>query len=802
MITAKRFALVLLSASALFADGMIIFPLPTPTPLYVKYHKVRCDIDNGVATTVIDQEFVNPLADALANGKYVFPVPKNAVITSFSIVVDGVEKQAAIMDATEAREFFNTAVKNSTLAALLQYTENQAYSLEIGSVAPGASRRVQISYVEILPKTDGLSRYLYPLNTEKFSMRLIDTVSITVSIRNQDTIASVFSPSYPVSVERAGVSAVTASYVAVKARPDRDFDLYYKLSGAAMSFHLFPYRKKGEDGYFLMLITPLVRENPDTASLIAKDMAFTIDRSGSMAGVKLQQAKDALTFCVNRLKPADYFHIVTFDNTIISNATEFLPATNENIPATIQFIQSILSGGNTDIAQALTTTLTRIPGDTRPHYLIFLTDGLPTAGVTDIGQISAQVNESNGKGARIFSVGFGYDVNTVLIDKISLDNGGFPLYCSPDQNIEEVIADLYKRIEAPLLLSPELTVESSAETYGISPEKLFDLFSGSEIAVYGRYKGQGAARVVLSGIVKDRSDTTVFTAEFPDSAVEYGFVPRLWATQQIARLLTRIKLQTMTQEDLAPLVDSVKALSLAYGIVTPYTSQIFTSSSSSWAGGIQTTNGRSANDASNSMQSMQQNSNSAQTVVADTNAVPYTVAPKTNQIQNADNKVFVYAANSMWVDASFDSTKPADTVYYGTDEYFSLAAQSTEILNLLSVGNQTAFNYQGKNYIIIDKNASAVFMPGKDRNGQHSGKPDEFTVIRKGTRLVFGGFAGHSPGSVTVYSASGTLVARIPVRSSQTVLQWNTGKAPIAGAYVAVYATAGERQVRKFVLLR
>jgi hypothetical protein len=154
------------------------------------------------------------------------------------------------------------------------------------------------------------------------------------------------------------------------------------------------------------------------------------------------------------------------------------------------------------------------------------------------------------------------------------------------------------------------------------------------------------------------------------------------------------------------------------------------------------------------------------------------------------------------VDASFDSTKPADTVYYGTDEYFSLAAQSTEILNLLSVGNQTAFNYQGKNYIIIDKNASAVFMPGKDRNGQHSGKPDEFTVIRKGTRLVFGGFAGHSPGSVTVYSASGTLVARIPVRSSQTVLQWNTGKAPIAGAYVAVYATAGERQVRKFVLLR
>jgi Ca-activated chloride channel homolog len=811
MFSSKQLMMVLMTASALFADGFIIFPSPNPTPLYIKYHKVRCTIDNGVATTVIDQEFVNPLTDALANGKYVFPVPRGAVITGFSVVVDGTARTATVMDKTEARSFFTSAIKNSTLASLLEYTGNAAYSLEIGSIAPAASRRVQISYVEVLPKIDGLSRYLYPLNTEKYSMRLIDTVSITVAISNSASITSVFSPSYPLTVERTGTTAVTAAYRSAKSRPDRDFELFYKVSDSALSFHLFAQKQGPEDGYFLMLMTPRFVEKSSSDRIIPKEMAFTIDHSGSMGGVKLQQAKDALTFCLNRLMPDDFFNIVVFDNTITTNAQEMLPATGENVHTAQSFVQSIAEGGSTDIAQALTTSLSCISRSQQPqpHYLVFLTDGLPTSGVTDISQICAQVNNANSTRARLFSVGFGYDVNTVLLDKLSLDNNGYPLYCDPGQNIEEVIGTLYKQIEAPLLTSPSLTITSAGNavsTCGISPEKLPDLFVGSEIAVYGRYHGHGNATVTLSGTTDSSADTMVFQASFPDSIIDYPFVPRLWATQHIARLMTRIKLQTLTQESLTPLVDSVKLLSLAYGIVTPYTSQLFVSQGGvSWTGNLQTTNGKSANDASNAMQGMQQNSNAAQTVVADTNAVPYAVAPQTNQIQNAGNKVFVYSPTRIWIDASFDSTKPADTIIYGSDAYFELAVQSKELTDLLAVGNQTAFNYQGKNYLVLDNNVSAAITPGNSLKPAAAGAAG-FSVGRKGAQIVFSVPSDRIGGTITVYSVKGSAIMKLPVVSALTTVDLgDDGGASILlpnGAYLAIYRNKNIVQSVKFMRMQ
>jgi Ca-activated chloride channel homolog len=800
----KSGLLFLACAAILFADGFVIFPLPNPTPLYVRYHKVACSIDNGVATTVIDQEFVNPLEDALANGTYVFPIPKNAAITGFSVVVDGAARQATTMSAAEARKFFSEAMRNSQQASLLEYTQNGALSLDIGNIASNASRRIKISYVEILPKIDGLSKYLYPLNTEKYSMRLIDTVSVAVSISNSTPITTVFSPSFPIIVERSDPNKVTAVYRAAKSRPDRDFELYYKLSDEALSFHLFPFKQGTDDGYFLMLITPQFKKDT-VQKAVAKDMVFTIDRSGSMSGVKVQQAKDGLTYCVNRLLPEDFFTIVMFNHTVSASSDELQPAAATNIPPALDFVRAIAADGNTDIAKALTTSLSKIKESGRPHYVIFLTDGQPTSGVTDNSQISALVNAGNTNSTRIFSVGFGFDVNTTLIDKISMDNGGYPLYCNPDQNIEQVISDLYKRIEAPILTSPVLSIASTGNviTSGISPEKLPDLFSGSEIAVYGRYKGNGSASVSLSGRVGEKRDSMAFSAEFPDSSTQFAFVPRLWATQQIARLMARIKLQTMTGESLTPLIDSVKSLSLAYGIVTPYTSQVFTAPGGiSWGGALQVTSGKSANDASNFMQGMQQNSNASQTMVADTNALPVTVAPQVNQIQNAGNKAFVYAPDSIWRDASFDSAKPSDTVAYASDEYFSLAAQSPELLKFLSVGCQTAFNFQGQNYLVLYKGKQSTPIGGKAQSQSGAARPKAFSLACKGTTVVFSGLTGLQTGSVTVYAASGSVVAVIPVRPLEHSAAWDGMKAAGPGVFVAVYREAGLKGIRKFTLIR
>lgn len=799
MKTHKILMVMVVYAAGLFADGFIIFPPEYLTPLTVKYHSVTCDIVDGVATTVIDQEFVNNQEYDAVEGRYIFPVPAGVSISEFNMLIDGVEHAATVMSKEEAREYFINAIKNSSQASLLEYTDNSAYSLEVGTVAPGESRRVQITYVEVLPKNDGLSRYLYPLNTERYSMQLIDTVSVEVSITNTTPITSVYSPSYPVTIERIDERSVVARYASTGSRPDRDFDLYYKLSDDDISFHLFTYKEAEEDGYFLMLITPQFAE-PDNQTVVAKDIVFTIDQSGSMSGTKVEQARDALRFCIGRLQEDDYFNIVAFQSTVSSNAEALLQATEENISGAEPFVDAITATGGTNISEALLTSLSRMEEGERPHYCIFLTDGQATAGVTDIGEISRLVNEANTFGTRIFSIGFGFDVNTILLDKISIDNGGFPLYCNPDQNIQEIVGDLYKKIESPILTSTELLFEGTVPTYDISPEMLPDLFAGSEFAVFGRYSGSGTEKVTLLGKSGGQQEGIEYLAEFPAESDGHPFIPRLWATQKVATLMTKIKLQALTQDDIEPLVDSVKTLSLEYGIVTPYTSSVVLYGDvDAMTRGLQEASGGAANDASNYVQGMQQNSNAAQTVIADTNALSYLVAPQVNQMQNAGNKIFVYNSDSIWLDAAYDSGSACDTVYYGSDEYFELA-QDKQMRELLTVGNQVQVNYNGQNYLVLDIGASRITPPGKTVTAGK--KKGVFAVRQTGTGITFIRPEAGKPGAVEIYGVDGRKIAVLNFTKSVNVVKWTcSGKNTVAaGMYLAVFRTHETAVSKRFVV--
>lgn len=785
------------------ADGFIIFPNPYPTPLSVKYHNVTCSIDNGIASTTIDQVFINNQTDALANGRYVFPVPEGAVIDQFKIIINGESKTATVMSKDSARLFFLNAIKNSTQASLLEYTNTSAYTLEIGTVAAGESRRIQISYVEILKKNDGLSRYLYPLNTEKFSRQLIDSVSIVVKISNSSPVATVYSPSFPITIERQDEFNVTATYRSEKSRPDRDFDLYYKLSDDAISLQMFPYKKTGEDGYFLILLTPKLVQPTETEKPLPKDLVFTIDRSGSMSGTKIIQARDALRFCISRLMPGDYFNVVAFDDKISSNTDSLLAATSVNIINALTFTDTITARGATDIALGLQTSLSKIMTNVLPHYCIFLTDGQATSGITNIGLISSAINEANSSHTRIFSVGFGYDVNTVLIDKLSMDNGGYPLYCSPDQNIETVISELYKKIEIPVLTSPTLLFSSSIGVKDIIPEQVTDLFSGSQVVICGRYSGSGTGQLSLSGTMKNNKETINYSAEFPDSTTEYSFVPRLWATQKISSLMIKIKLQSLTKENLDPLVDSVKTLSLAYGIVTPYTSSLFLNNGSSalLAADLQTASGKSANSSSNYMQDMRQNSNASQTVIADTNSVSYLVAPQTNQLQNAGNKLFVYTSANVWKDVTLDTNQLSDTVYYGTEKYFELAAKNPEVLDFLTVGNQTAFNYSGKNYLVLDNRTTAL-IPGQSGNAIIRNKSGSLMVKTANKIVTFTLKSAVKNDFIDIYTINGIKRAHITFANPGSVIL-QTSKSDghsafVPGVYIAVCKSNGARFVERF----
>ncbi|MFN2517302.1 MAG: VWA domain-containing protein, partial [Pyrinomonadaceae bacterium] len=90
----------------------------------------------------------------------------------------------------------------------------------------------------------------------------------------------------------------------------------------------------------------------------------------------------------------------------------------------------------------------------RPRMIVFLTDGLPTVGQTNIENIL--LNLKNTAEARIFPFGVGYDVNTSLLDRLASSSGGVADYVEPKEDLEVKVSNFFAKINYPVLTELQL----------------------------------------------------------------------------------------------------------------------------------------------------------------------------------------------------------------------------------------------------------------------------------------------------------------------------------------------------------
>lgn len=548
-----------------YADGFII-PVPPPLvetvpDLAVKYHRVRVTIEDQVAETDIDQVFLNDSPYEL-EGTYIFPLPEEAAISDFAMFVDGKKLSGKMLDKDEARRIYEDIVRRRRDPALLEYVGRNAFQATVYPIPAWGEKRVQLGYSEVLRAERGVVHYVYPLNTERFSSLPLEEVVITIDLQSHVPIKAIYSPSHKIAVERTSETSARVSYEANDVRPDIDFELYYSVSEDDVSLSLLSYKERGEDGFFLLLVAPKMQI--DEQRVVAKDVIFVLDTSGSMEGRKLEQAKAAIEFILDRLHAEDRFNVVAFDTGVRTHALGLRSALERGEAQ--RFVRSLYAGGGTNINRALLETLDMAGGE-RPQFIIFVTDGLPTEGVTDIDRIIDNVARAAPGNVRLFTFGVGYDVNTVLLDTISQSHRGASAYVEPGESIEEQVAEFYTKISTPLLSDVHLEVRDVTveDQY---PYPLPDLFVGSQLLVAGRYRDGGEAKVVLRGMVNGEERVFLYPrVEFADRGGQ-DFIPRLWATRKIGYMLKEIRLHGENRE----LVDSIVSLSIRYGIMTPYTS--------------------------------------------------------------------------------------------------------------------------------------------------------------------------------------------------------------------------------------
>ena len=211
------------------------FPMPQPAAppvrrdcanyLTVKNHNVTVTIENQVARTHVDETFFNDSAYAL-EGTYIFPLPDDATISDFAMWVDGKKLEGQVLDQNQARQIYEDIVRRQRDPALLEYVGRNAFQARIFPIPPQSTKRVEIDYAQILVAQGGLVRYVYPLNTEKFSPKPLGSVSVNVSIESKTSLKAIYSPSHNVNTTRNGNYRAKVGYEDSNVRPDRDFVLY------------------------------------------------------------------------------------------------------------------------------------------------------------------------------------------------------------------------------------------------------------------------------------------------------------------------------------------------------------------------------------------------------------------------------------------------------------------------------------------------------------------------------------------------------------------------------------------------
>ncbi len=733
--TTVAFLMLLTGASSAFADGIIIPDPPAGYPV-IKYHNVTVTIEEQHAETLVDQEFYNPYDEEMV-GTYIFPVPEGAFISNFTVIIDGLEYHAEFLGKEEAKEFFEQAVDNHEDVSLLEYMDQNLFAVRV-TIPPKGYKQMGLRYEEFLIPWGGMYRYAYTLSTERYSSADIENVSVTVNISSEKGVQNVYSPTHDIVVERLGPNDVRVQYLAQNVRPDKDFELYYTKSDSSFGVGWLNYFD-GEQGFFLFTFSP----DPDDFEdcYVHKDIVFVIDRSGSMSGEKIVQAKEALKFILQQLGEDDRFTVISFNHNITELSGELMTVNSTNVSEALAYVDNLSAGGNTNINGALLDALDVLDGSTSSssaEIIVFLTDGIPTAGVTNEDRIAANVENANialEVEASIYVFGVGYDVNTHLLDKLSTRNHGFSIYVDPSECLEEALVTFYGRIENPILTDVSVTFlgVDVSEAY---PREIPDLFEGSQIVLVGKYSKAGDMVVietpigdnsgklgreyVVYKIVRNhpngenvviitaiiRGDTTngsmELTYEFELTYADYhDFISRLWATRKVGDLVNQIRLGGETEE----LMENVKELGMRYGIITPYTSMLIRAGAGTTAeyladsGNLKVATGRLAFYAAEA--NLQYN-----------NALNWDVARGAN-INVAGRKTFV-DLDGVLVDMSLlenvtaidlenqtaeewilNNVQVVENVRFGSDKYFALAGDGG-LEEELAAGTNLVFAHDGK----------------------------------------------------------------------------------------------------------
>jgi uncharacterized membrane protein/uncharacterized protein YegL len=245
------------------------------------------------------------------------------------------------------------------------------------------------------------------------------------------------------------------------------------------------YGKEGYTGSTIEEILPVTFETDKERQSIA--MVIVLDRSGSMAGSKMDLAKEATKAPLSLLKEDDRFGVLTFDYNF---QWALKIAEVKDKESMRQTISKIVATGNTNIYPALREAyeqLKEAEGETK--HIILLSDGQTPA--EDFKGLSQEMLRDK---ITVSTVAVTAASDRVLMENIATWGGGRPYYVENPQTVPQIFQD-----ETELAAGKSLKEENfkPAVKKTIEAFKGIDFNAAPELLGYVNTKGKSTAEVIL-----------------------------------------------------------------------------------------------------------------------------------------------------------------------------------------------------------------------------------------------------------------------------------------------------------------
>jgi Ca-activated chloride channel family protein len=574
----RSFALVFVLSISFLSTAGGIGIIDGSAGIYMKVVKSDVDVtvNNQIATITVTEVFQNTTGEDV-HFQYGFPLSENSNPIGLKWNYEDIWYEAIIVAAAQDSIVPGTedgggdpgATIDPALEAFLG--DSPLFFTTVDTIPPGAYYTIEFTYVELLTYELGLVLYDLTHDLTDIQPEPIDTQSFNFQLYSDRTI---------ISADLVGLATddtidefeAQLSLSLYDAPANFNYNLEYELFSTGMGVipisTMMPDSLYNCDDYGKGFATIIVEPRPyiDT-DVIPKNFTLIIDKSGSMSGAKMEQAKNAATYILENLNEDDYFNIVSFDDYAYSAFPEHVAFNFTNEAIALDFINDVTAGGGTYIAGALSEAIGQYIGvdEEMANIVLFLTDGMGTSSNEEILDLVESESEATGVDIYVNTIGIGYGVNEALLILLAEENGGLTLFIE-EEAIEEEIITFFNKINNPVMLNTSISFSPDI-LYEIHPVNLPNLYQGQQMIFSARYDSAQHVTMYLEGSAFSEPVSYTFEFDLSDSLEENLLVlPKIWAKQKIDDL--SIDFFNETDEAAAELIQNeIDSVSICYGVI-------------------------------------------------------------------------------------------------------------------------------------------------------------------------------------------------------------------------------------------